>query len=90
MLAYLVDADEAQRTIDDEGLDTEREFFPFTPNAVDLIADFVTQEPALQLPSQIISKLGAAVVRGWMKEDGSGHVLIDDEIVQQVLYPEDV
>jgi hypothetical protein len=29
-------------------------------------------------------------VKGWMKEDGSGHVLIDDEIVQQVLYPEDV
>ena len=90
VLAYLVDGDEAQRTIDDEGLDTEREFFPFTPNAVDVIADFVTQEPALQLPSQIISKLGAAVVKGWMKEDGSGHVLIDDEIVQQVLYPEDV
>lgn len=89
VLGYLVDSDAARRSIEDEDLDTQPEFFPFTPDAVDLIADFVSQEPALQLPSQIISKLGAAVVKGWM-QDGSRHVLVDDDIVHQVLYPEDV
>jgi hypothetical protein len=90
VLKYLVDADAAQKTIEEEGLDTQPEYFPFTENAVDVIANYVTQEPALQLPSQIISKLGAAVVKGWMRADGSGHVLIDDEIVNEVLYPEDM
>jgi hypothetical protein len=89
VLAYLVDQDAAKRTIDEEGLDTEPEYFPFTPDAVDLIANFVMQEPALQLPSQIISRLGAAVVKGWMKDDGSGHVLVDEDIVNEVLYPEE-
>src|SRR5262249_20498985 len=89
VLAYLVDQDAAKRTIDEEGLDTEPEYFPFTPDAVDLIANFVMQDPALQLPSQIISRLRAGVVKGWMKDDGSGHVLVDEDIVNEVLYPEE-
>lgn len=90
VMSYLVDAEAAQKTIDDEGLDTQPEFFPFTADAIDLIANYVTQEPGLQLPSQIISILGRAVVAGWMRDSGAGHVLVDEDIVQEVLYPEDV
>jgi hypothetical protein len=91
VLAYLVNQDAAAATVSSEGLDTEREYFPFTEDAVDLIADFITQEPQHQLPSQIISRLSDAVVRGWMQsEPGHPHLLIDENIVNQVLYPEDV
>jgi hypothetical protein len=89
VLDYLVDADEARRTIEAEGLETEPEFFPFTEEAVALIANYVTQEPQLQLPSQIITRLADAVVKGWLRADGPGHVLVDEEIVNQVLYPEE-
>ena len=89
VLAYLVDQDAARRTIDDEDLGTQPEYFPFTEEAVDLIANDLTQADK-QLPSQIISKLSAAVVQGWMKADGSGHVLIDEDMARGALYPEDV
>jgi hypothetical protein len=89
VLKYLIDAEQAKQTIEAEGLDTEPEYFPFTIDAVDRVADFVTQEPQLQLPSQIISKLSAAAVKGWMTADGNGHVLVDADMVEQVLYPEE-
>jgi hypothetical protein len=89
VLKYLVDPDQAKRTIEAEELDTEPEYFPFTIDAVDLLADFVTQEPDKQLPSQIISKLSEAVVKGWMAADSSDeHVLVDVEMMEQVLEPE--
>lgn len=89
VLEYLIDPTKAKETIDAEGLDTQPEFFPFTEEAVALIANYVTQEPQLQLPSQIITRLADAVVKGWMQADGSGHVLVDEDIVNQVLYPEE-
>ena len=89
VLAYLIDARQAQETIDREGLETDVEYFPFVEEAIALIANYVTQEPQLQLPSQIITRLADAVVKGWMRAEGSKHVLIDDEIVNEVLYPEE-
>src|SRR5262249_51841375 len=86
VLGYLVDPDAAQQTIEAESLDTQPEFFPFTADAVDLIANELMKEE-LQLPRDIISKLGAAVVQGWMRRaNGGGHVLIDDQLAAEVLY----
>lgn len=92
VINYLVDADAAKATIDAEGLaETEPEFFPFTPDSVDAIADFVTQEPDRSLPSQIIALLSSAVIEGWTRRSSSpdGHVLIEDEIVNLVMYPDE-
>jgi hypothetical protein len=88
VLEYLIDQGAAKATIDQEGLGTQPEYFPFTEEAVDLIADFATQEPQHQLPSQILSRLSDAVVRGWLQaKPGEPHVLIDESIVNEVLYP---
>jgi hypothetical protein len=92
VINYLVDTDAASATIEAEGLtETEPEFFPFTPDSVDAIADFVTQEPDQSLPSRIISLLSSAVVEGWTRRTSSpsGHVLIEDEIANLVMYPDE-
>jgi hypothetical protein len=92
ILRYLVDQVRARQTIDDEGLETDPEYFPFTKEAVDLIADFVTQSPERTLPRQIIALLSNAVVEAWRRRDdseGSPHVLVDEEIANHVMYPEE-
>lgn len=91
VLAYLVDQERARETIERESLPTEPEFFPFTEDAVTTLADFITQEPRYQLPSQIISRMAAAVVDAWLRGDSGSsgeHVLVDDEVLRDVLYPE--
>jgi hypothetical protein len=91
VLKYLVDQDAAKDTIEREGLDVDPAYFPFTPETVDRIADFVTEEPERKLPSQIITRLKHAVNQGWREGEGAdGHVLIDDSILEPVLYPEEV
>lgn len=91
VLAYLVDQERARETIERAGMPTEPEFFPFTEDAVTTLADFVTQEPQYQLPSQIISRMSEAVVKAWLRGDeapGDDRVLVDDELLNEVLYPE--
>lgn len=91
VLAYLVDQEHARETIERESLATEPEYFPFTQDAVDTLADFITQEPQYQLPSQIISRMSDAVVKAWLRSDSAdGIVLVDEEILNHVLYPEAV
>lgn len=90
VLDYLVDQEAARATIKAESLDTEPEFFPFTPEAVDRLAEFILEEdPKNQVPSQIISRMSNGVVAGWRegREDGSQHVLIGDEMIEAILYP---
>jgi hypothetical protein len=90
VLDYLVDQDSAKATIEREGLETEPEYFPFTPDTVDRLADFVTEEPSRKLPSQIITRLKHAVNEGWRQGEATdGHVLIDESILEPVLYPEE-
>jgi hypothetical protein len=92
ILGYLVDQGRAKQTIEDEKLPTDPEYFPFTLEAVDAIADFVTQSPERTLPRQIIALLSNAVVEAWRRRDdsdGSLHVLVDEEIANHVMYPEE-
>jgi hypothetical protein len=90
VLAYLVDQDAAKVTIEREDLDVDPAYFPFTAHAVDRIADFVTEEPDRKLPSQIITRLKHAVNEGWRQGEGTDErVLIDDSILEPVLYPEE-
>lgn len=88
-LEYLIDQDAARATIENEALPTEPEFFPFTPEAVDRLADFIIHEdPENQVPSQIITRMSNAVVDAWRRgrEDASGHVLIDEDAIEAALY----
>ena len=94
VLGHLVDQDRAREIVQGEGLETEPEYFPFTKEAVDAIADFVTQDPDRTLPSQIIALLSNAVVEAWRRRDEAMpdaiHVLVDEEIANIVMYPEEL
>jgi len=92
ILRYLVDQDAAAKTIASKGLATDPEFFPFTPDSVDRLAEFITEEdPKNQVPDQIIKRMGDAVIRAWRAaaEDSGELVLVDDQIIEGALYPAD-
>jgi hypothetical protein len=90
VLDYLVDQDAARGIIEQEGLPTDAGFFPFTPEAVDRLAEFILEEdPRNQVPSQIITRMSNAVVAAWRRgrDDSASHVLVDDELIEAALYP---
>ena len=91
VLERLIDQDAAQQTIDSEGLGVPREYFPFTEDAVDRLAQFISEDdPRHQVPSQIIHRMGEAIVAGWRRgKDTSGvRQLIDQDLMEETLFPE--
>lgn len=89
LLAYLVDQTAAAAVISDEGLTTEPEFFPFTPEAVDRLASFIAEEdPRNQVPDQIIKRMNDAVIEARRAGRENGNmVLVDETIMETALYP---
>ncbi len=88
VLEYLVDQDAARATIENEDLPTEPEFFPFTPEAVGRLSEFIFDAPENQVPSQIISRMSNAVVSAWRqgRDEPSKHQLIDEDAIEAALY----
>jgi hypothetical protein len=89
LLQHLVDQQAAAQTIDEQGLATEPEFFPFDEDAIDLVAEFASSDPQNSLPSQIIQKMQAAVLNAWLGRDQSSddRRLVDEAVITPVLYP---
>lgn len=89
LLRHLVDQDLAAQTIEEQGLATQREVFPFDEDAVDLVAEFASSDPQNSLPSQIIQKMQTAVLNAWLDRDQTSDErrLVDEAIVTPVLYP---
>ena len=90
VLGHLVDQQRAADLIKDHGLDTEPEFFPFTREAIERLAEFIVeQDPKNQVPSQIITRMSDAVVAAWRaaRRDGGTYHLVDDEVIEAALYP---
>lgn len=89
-LAYLIDQEAAKATLEAAGLDGEPEFFPFTEDAVDRIAQAVTSDPDLMRPRSIISIMADALAMAYLKH---GHnvdhptELIDERIIEASLFP---
>ncbi len=91
VLDRLVDQDAARTTIANEGLPTEPEFFPFTEEVVDRIAEYIIEDPERKSPRIIKNILSAAVVRTWQQGSASsGTQLCDLDLIEQVLYPHDL
>lgn len=92
VLRYLIDQDASAKTISDQGLETEPEFFPFTGESVDRLAEFIAEgDPKVQVPDQIIKRMGDAVIAAWRvsRANGGAIVLVNDEIIDAALYPAD-
>ena len=73
ILEYLIDQDAAEKIIADHSLDTEREFFPFTPRrSTDLRSS--SSRKTLRTRSQARSLRGCpdAVVAAWRKSRREG------------------
>ncbi len=89
VLEYLVDQDKADDVIQDELLNTRKELFPFTESAVDAICQHVADNPQLASPAFIISTMSNAAVEAWRKRaEQDVHVLVDDQIVEETIFPE--
>jgi hypothetical protein len=87
VLARLVDQAAAKVTIDTEGLSTEPEWFPFTPDASDRIAEHITEDPDRKSPREIKNLLARAVVAAWLNGRNTGRVqLVDADLLESVLY----
>lgn len=90
VLDRLVDQEAAKTDIEAHGLSTEPEYFPFTLDAVDLIANHVVDDPEHTSPRWIKNTLADAVIRAWQEGRDSGRVLIiDDALAEKALYPAD-
>ena len=89
VLRYLVDQDAAAATIAQRGLETEPEFFPFTVESIDRLAEFIAEgDPKVQVPDQIIKRMGDAVIAAWRAARSGGAIaLVDDQIIDAALYP---
>jgi hypothetical protein len=90
VLGHLVDQQRAAELIAEHSLDTDPEFFPFTREAIERLAEFIVeQDPKNQVPSQIITRMSDAVVAGWRKSrnDNGTYHLVDDAAIEVALYP---
>jgi hypothetical protein len=92
VLQYLVDQEAAKQLLDAENVDLDPAMFPFTVEAIETLAQYVMEEPGRQVPSQIISKMSSAVARAYISGQEAGETcrLVDEDILNGVLYPEEV
>ncbi|WP_392543763.1 hypothetical protein [Oryzobacter telluris] len=90
VLCYLVDQEAAKAVLEKEGSDVDPGMFPFTVDAIEALAEYVMEEPGRQVPSQIISKMSTCVATAYRDGMRTGHAcrLVDEGIVNQVLYPD--
>jgi hypothetical protein len=91
VLTHLVDQEAARADLEARGMDTEPEFFPFTQDAVDQIAEFVTEDPERSSPRQIMAVLSGAVALHWSRREAGDETspLIADQTLQDVMYPDE-
>ncbi len=89
ILDHLVDQDRAAEVIRDEALATKKELFPFTESAVSAISQHVAEDPQRASPAFIISAMSNAAVEAWRRRAGQNiHVLVDEHIVDETIFPE--
>ncbi|MCU1528870.1 MAG: hypothetical protein JWP75_2633, partial [Frondihabitans sp.] len=59
--------------------------------AVDRLAQFISEDdPRHQVPSQIIHRMGEAVVSAWRqgKDNGGSRNVIGEDLIEEILFPE--
>jgi len=80
LLKNLTDEDSVNAKIASSGIDTEHGIFPFDRSAIELLADYATQDPTRALPRYIITAINECAIQTWDEEKQ----LIDESIVNDV------
>lgn len=90
ILDYLVDQDAAKALLDAEGSDLDPGMFPFTAEAIDILADYVMEDEGRRVPSQIITKMSTAVAQAYLLGVRTDQAcqLVDEDVLNTVLYPD--
>ncbi len=88
VLEYLISQDKADETIASEKLDVQKEFFPFTQDAINAISSHVNDNPQQASPAFILSTMSSAAIEAWRRRARSDvHVLIGTEIIEETIFP---
>ena len=80
LLKNLTDETSVKTKIESDGLDSEHGVFPFDRSAIELLADYATQDPTRALPRYIITAINECAIQTWDEEKQ----LVDDSIVNDV------
>ena len=80
LLKNLTEEAKVKAKIAKSGFDTEHGIFPFDRNALELLADYATQDPSKALPRFIISAINECAIQAWDEEKP----IIDEAIVNDV------
>ncbi len=80
LLRHLTEESSVRQRIIDTNLSSEPGVFPFEGNALELLADYATQDITRALPRYIINAINECAIQAWDEEKP----LIDEEIVNSV------
>lgn len=89
VIEYLVDQQKAASVVEEEGLGTSAEIFPFTEEAIAAISAHISGDPERALPASIIAWMSNAAVEAWRRRNESEvHQLVTADIIEETIYPE--
>lgn len=81
LLAELIDRNQAEQRIQDKGLMTSLDTYPFSAQAFDLFCDYASQEPTRALPRSIIKALNECAISAW----DADKAVIEEDLVHEVV-----
>lgn len=80
LLTEFTERDKVQELIQTKNLDATLESYPFTPDSLDLLCQYASQDPTKALPRHIIRALNECAIQAWDEQK----TLVDEEIVNAV------
>ena len=80
LLQELIDQDAAEVRIQEKGLKSTRDTYPFDAEAFDLLCDYASQDPIKTLPRNIIHAVNECAISAWDVDK----LIIDTDIIHEV------
>lgn len=81
LLSELIDQKVAEKRIQEKGLTTTLETYPFSAEAFDMVCEYASQDPTKSLPRNIIKTLNECAISAWDEEKPT----VDTEIVNEIV-----
>ena len=80
LLEELIDQDAAEVRIQEKGLKSTRETYPFEAEAFDILCDYASQDPIKTLPRNIIHAVNECAISAWDVDK----LIVDTDIIHEV------